>query len=181
MQFEYVTDRLIIKVLNYSSASKVLDFLYANRDVFEPFEAKKNSAYYTESYQEATLQAEYNSFLKQKYIRYYIFTKENPDTIIGTISATNIRQDPYFSCSIGYKIAQNQWHKGYASESIKCICNALFNELNINRIEASVMHNNIASMKLLNSLGFTNEGLCYKNIKICDRFENHYRYSLIKH
>lgn len=179
MQFEYTTDRLIIKVLDYTYADKVLDFVYTNRDSFEPFESQKNSAFYTKNYQSATLQAEYNLFLQQKYIRYYIFKKDEPDTVIGTVSANHIFHEPYFSCSIGYKIASAFQRNGYASEALTCFCNALFNELGMNRIEAYVMHGNLASMKLLDSLNFINEGICHKNIKICNRFEDHYRFALI--
>lgn len=179
MQFEYTTNRLIIKVLDYTYADKVLDFVFSNRDSFEPFESKKNSAFYTADYQAATLQAEYNAFLQCRYIRYYIFKKDDPHTIIGTLSASHIYRNPYFSCTIGYKIAPPFQRYGYATEALKCFCNAIFESLGMNRIEAYVMHNNLASMKLLDSLNFVNEGICHKCIKICDRFEDHYRFALI--
>lgn len=179
MNFNYETDRLYLKVLSSDYAEPVLEFLTNNRELFEQFESAKQPSYYTLSHQADILQAEYNAFLALKYIRYYIFKKDDNSKIIGTVSFSNIMPKPYCSCTIGYKIDSGHRHMGYAKEALTAAANAMFGDFGIHRIEAYVLDTNIPSMKLLESLGFSNEGLCLKCIQIQNKYRDHYRYSLL--
>lgn len=180
MDFSYSTNRLLIKILTPDYGPEVLKFLSDNKSDFEPYELTKPDNYYTVSYQKNNLKTEYKLFTKMKYIRFYVFKKENTNEIIGTISLSNIFPFPYSCATIGYKFDKNHRKNGYASEAICCIINALFRESFIRRIEAYVMPRNTASIHLLERIGFTNEGLCHKYVSINGIYEDHYRYSIIK-
>lgn len=179
MNFIYETKRLYLKVLGPEHAPDVLSFLQKNRLIFEPYETQKHPSYYTLSHQSDILQAEYNAFLSLKYIRYYIFKKDDENAVIGTVSFSNILPKPFCSCTIGYKIDAAHQRMGYATEALLSATQAMFADFGIHRIEAYVLNDNIASMKLLDTLGFTNEGLCRKCIQIQKEYKDHYRYSLI--
>lgn len=179
MKFVYKTERLYLKVLGPEQAPDVLSFLNNNRLIFEPYETYKHPSYYTLSHQSDILQAELNAFISLKYIRYYLFEKNDENTIIGTVSFSNILPEPFCSCTLGYKIDAGHQRMGYAKEAITAATTAMFSDFGIHRIEAYVLHNNIPSIKLLDSLGFTNEGLCRKCIKIQKEYKDHYLYSLI--
>ena len=60
---------------------------------------------------------------------------------------------------MGYELNSKYWNKGIMSESLEMIMDFIFRETDINRIEAYVEPMNTASLKLLESLGFTKEGL----------------------
>jgi ribosomal-protein-alanine N-acetyltransferase len=61
--------------------------------------------------------------------------------------------------SIGYELARLSWRKGIMTEALSAIIDLGFQEMGLNRIEAVVMPENGASVKLLEKLGFCNEGL----------------------
>ncbi len=60
---------------------------------------------------------------------------------------------------IGYRINENYWNKGVATKVIRTMANYLFNEIGINRMQATVIPDNIYSAKSLMKNGFTKEGL----------------------
>lgn len=59
---------------------------------------------------------------------------------------------------IGYWLAKQHWHRGYASEAASAVCGIAFRRLRLHRIDASVFEFNPRSMRLLRGLGFEAEG-----------------------
>lgn len=176
----YETDRLILQVLTPGHADQVLEFYKNNVDIFEPYEPTRPDNFYTKSYQKALLTCEYNSMVKMQSIRFWVFKKEDPDNIIGTVSFSNIQPYIYSSCNIGYKFDKQYHHQGYALESIKRLVEIIFHDYNLHRIKAYIMPDNTSSKNLIERAGFTFEGLARKNICIRDIWEDHEQYSLIR-
>ena len=159
MLLKYETERLVLKVLKPDAAMKVLDFYQRDRELFEEYETDRVPDFYTIQHQHKILKFEYNMAIKRQTIRFYVFLKENPDYIIGTVCLHNITSSFYQSCEIGYKFSSIFHHQGYASEAIKCVMSVAFYDLNLHRITAVVEKNNRPSCRLLEKNGFTNEGI----------------------
>ena len=179
MPVSFDTPRLAIRQLNKDAANLVLDFYWENRSLFEPWEPKRVSPFYTLPYQKASLSAEYYQMLEGKLLRYWVFLKEQPDEIIGSFCFQNFLRGPYKSCSLGYKFSGKYHHQGYARESIQKGLELLFDEYPVHRIEAFVMPDNHPSIRLIERLGFTYEGLSYSYANINGSWADHRRYSLI--
>lgn len=179
--FQYETDRLILKVLSADSAQTVCDFLTQNQDVFAKYEPAVPSNYYTPAYQATILNCEMQLTLKENYIRYYVFLKENPMQIIGTVCLHDIAPRMYSCCEIGYKFDSNYWHKGYAREAVSMGVSIAFGALGLHRVIARVMPENDASIRLLKSLLFEEEGLERESIRIQNVWQDHLRFSLINY
>lgn len=179
MNFTYETKRLKLRILTEDYSPSVLSFLAKNRDIFEPYEAKKQDKYYTEEYQKKNLRLEFSSFLELKYIRYYVFKKENEAEIIGTISFSNILNHPYCSACVGYKFDREYQHFGYATEALTCAAFAIFRDARLHRLEAYVMPENFPSIRLLERIGFEYEGTSKKSLCVQGEYKDHLRYALI--
>lgn len=173
------TSRLRLTALNKDSADLVLRFYDENRDTFEPWEPKRSPNFYTLSYQRAILTAEHNLICDGKLIRYWIFLKDYPHEIIGSISFQNLLPEPYQSCTLGYKIAKKHQGKGYAYEALVKSIETLQDHHNIHRIEAYIMSNNKASIGLIQKLHFIYEGPSYGYAKVNGHWANHLRFSYI--
>jgi len=93
-------------------------------------------------------------FKNQQGIRWGIARKED-NVIIGSCGY-GIKNS--FQASIGYELAREYWRKGFMTEALKAIIQWGFYQLDLNRIEAFVMLENIASIKLLENLDFVEEG-----------------------
>ena len=176
---EYETERLILRVLTPDYAKAVCRFVSKNRDQFEIYEPILPANYYTWEHQQAILSGELKLALQTKNIRYYVFLKENPEQIIGTVALHNIATTAYSSCEVGYKFDTDYQHKGYAREAVALAVSVAFAALGLHRVYARVMPENTASIKLLKSLLFEEEGLERECIKIQGKWQDHLRFSLI--
>jgi ribosomal-protein-alanine N-acetyltransferase len=61
--------------------------------------------------------------------------------------------------SIGYELARSHWRQRIMTEALSAIIDHGFGIMELNRLEAVVMPENIASIKMLEKLGFRKEGL----------------------
>ena len=60
--------------------------------------------------------------------------------------------------TIGYYLAEEHWGKGIATKALSILTNYVFNETNIQRIQAEVMVENMASKGVLLKNGYVLEG-----------------------
>lgn len=99
---------------------------------------------------------------------------------IGNVYMTNIDMQKQ-SCHSHILIGEKDcWGKGYAREALQILCNYMFMERNIHRIQAIVLESNKASLKMHQKCGYKIDGLmrdsCFKDGK----FQNQYILSLLK-
>ncbi|QSI34326.1 GNAT family N-acetyltransferase [Variovorax sp. RKNM96] len=62
------------------------------------------------------------------------------------------------SCSVGYELARDTWGNGLMTEAVGAALTWGFESMALNRIEAQAHPENAASLKLLQRLGFVEEG-----------------------
>ena len=178
MLLQYETQRLILKVLGPDYSNDVLRFYLKDQELFEQYEANRSPNFYTEAHQRTILQLEYGLTLKLAQVRFYVFLKEAPEKIIGTvclydISGSNSRAE------IGYKFSSEYHHKGYATEAVEKLIDIAFSELNLHRLCAHVQEENLPSIRLLTGLGFEKEGVCRDFLCLNGMWTDHLQYSLI--
>ncbi len=94
---------------------------------------------------------------------------------IGTLQAT-VREDK--TGLIAYTLFPDHWKKGYASEGCRAMLNHLLSEYHVSKIYAEVDTRNLASIQLLETLGFQRISF----VKDADNFKGNtsdeYRYQL---
>lgn len=79
------------------------------------------------------------------------------ETVVGW--AVTTLHDPRARVAyVGYYVLPDYWGNGYASEAARLLIVYAFDELNAHRVEASVQADNPASERVLEKLGFRNEG-----------------------
>lgn len=179
MKFQYETKRLVLKILTDSAASEVLFFHLNNQENFEEFDGQPARKFYTKQYQKTLLTYDYNMAVQQKSARFWLFEKNHPFQIIGTVSIQKIERSIFQSCVIGYKLDKNHLHKGYMTEALEQIISIVFSELRLHRIEAYVHPQNSASIRLLKNLDFAEEGIAYESAFINGTWQDYLRFSLI--
>ena len=92
---------------------------------------------------------------KDKKAIFWGISLKNDGEIIGFCK----REIEKVRADIGYNLRSDYWNKGIMTESIKAIMNYAFNVIGVNRIETAVSTRNQASIKLLEKLNFTKEGV----------------------
>lgn len=84
----------------------------------------------------------------------WAMTKDNK--LIGSIHL--VPNTNFNSAELGFWLGKKFWGKGFTYEASKTVINFGFNELKLNRIQAHAMVENASSLKLLEKLGFAQEG-----------------------
>lgn len=97
--------------------------------------------------------------------------------IIGLIIQDDVHKH---SAELGYWIGEPFWNKGIISNAIESITKYGFNELNLQRIFASVFEYNIASMKALEKNGFLREGILKKAVLKNNKLYDEHRFYRLK-
>lgn len=177
MKFIYQTERLLLQVLNSDQAALVCNFYKENKDFLEPFEPIRPANFYTYDFHHSNLSCEYNAFLKLSYIRYWIFTKENPTIPMGSVCFNNILHGAFKKCMLGYKLGKSACHHGYMQETLSTLLPIVMDEIKLHRIEAYVQPNNDSSIRLLSRLGFIEEGYLQSYAQINGQWKDHLLFS----
>lgn len=82
---------------------------------------------------------------------------------------------------LGYWLYKEEHkRKGYMGEALKAIIKYGFEVLELNRIEACIGKDNVASQKLVLANGFTKEGVLRRHYFINEKFEDSLIYSLLR-
>jgi ribosomal-protein-alanine N-acetyltransferase len=82
---------------------------------------------------------------------------------------------------IGYAITMEEFlRKGLMTEALVAILNYGFNSMHLNRVEAMVGPNNMASLRLMENFNFTREGFLRKHYCKGGVFEDSFVFSLLK-
>ena len=82
---------------------------------------------------------------------------------------------------IGYSLARVHWKHGYATEAVGRMLEFLFGDLCLHRVAADCDSENIASVRLLERLGFRREGHFIESFPLGDnRWGDEYYYGLLE-
>ena len=179
MNFVYETDRLILKICGEEIAEDVLVFNLRNAREFEAVEPVDVDNFYNVDHHRNILNYEYKKMLQLSVVRFWLYLKGEPNTIIGTVSFRNIAKPIYSSCQVGYKMDKAYTGNGYCTEALKAGIDIMFNDLGLHRIEAMVLPDNEPSIAILEHLGFKREGHLRDKLKIQGQWRDHYLYALL--
>ncbi|MGY4762319.1 GNAT family N-acetyltransferase [Paenibacillus caseinilyticus] len=97
-------------------------------------------------------------FDDHKALRWAVIRKED-GVLIGTCGFNGWEVSRGSRAEIGYDLGREHWRQGYMTEVLKEVLSYGFGTLGLNRIEAYTNLDALPSMKLLERLGFTEEGI----------------------
>ncbi|NQU79755.1 GNAT family N-acetyltransferase [Candidatus Woesearchaeota archaeon] len=99
--------------------------------------------------------------------------------VIGTIGFNEIDSENN-TAAIGSWLGKQYWRKGYATESLRLMLDLGFTHLQLEQIYAKVLSTNVASMRLLERLGFQKEGVFRRQVFRDCTFHDILVYGLLK-
>jgi [ribosomal protein S5]-alanine N-acetyltransferase len=69
-------------------------------------------------------------------------------------------------------------HPGYMAQGLRAVVSHAFRRLRLHRLEANIQPENEASRRLIQRLGFRQEGLSPRYLKVAGRWRDHERWAL---
>lgn len=178
---ELHTERLALKVLDESYAERVLEYLARNRAFMEQWNPTTPDEFFTLASQVQRLRNELALARDGWMMRLYLFHRADTgrERVIGDLALNNIIRGAFQSCHVGYKIDQGELNRGLMTEALRCTITYAFDQLKLHRIEANIMPHNQRSRRVAEKLGFVEEGLARKYLKINGRWEDHIHYVIL--
>lgn len=97
-------------------------------------------------------------FIKRKTIFLGIYLKNENSKLIGLGEIFDFDHKTNVG-TFGYTINRQYWGRGFATKYTKMVLEFFINEVEINRVQAFVMPENVSSQKVLEKCGFVKEGI----------------------
>lgn len=95
--------------------------------------------------------------LRNRALFQWAVTVPGEDRLVGTVTLTG--WDPvHRRVEIGFILHPSRWGQGLASDAVRTALRFGFDEMNLHRVEADVDPRNAASLRLLDQVGFREEG-----------------------
>jgi ribosomal-protein-alanine N-acetyltransferase len=109
----------------------------------------------------------------------FMFRRQD-DRIVGAITLDNIRRGPAQAGTLGYWIGAAFARNGYMSEAIGAVLHHAFERMDLSRLEAACLPENVASRGLLERAGFKYEGVAQSYLQIAGRWRTHVLYAALR-
>lgn len=170
IQFELEGDNITLENLSPEHAQEMLDYYIRNEKHLKTFEPTRESNFYTLDSQREILLESYIQFMRGSSLDLGIF---KDDMLIGKVKLSNIVYGVFKSGIIGYSIDEKYQGRGYMKEAVSLLCEYAFDEMDLHRIEASVLLNNEKSQRVLKSCGFKELGINEKYLYINGEWRDH--------
>ena len=179
MVIMYDTERLKLISPNRLYLDSIMDYQKRNKEFLEIWEPKRPETFYTAEYQRAWIKAEQKEIKKLSGFCMIIVKASEPWKVIGTIKLSNILYGNFCSCFLGYRLDKNETNKGYMTEAVQKMLQIAFDDLNLHRVEASVIPSNEPSKAVLKKAGFQYLGVSSSYLKIYGEWHRHELYEYI--
>jgi len=167
-----------VKLVTVDDAVQLSKFYNENGEHLRAWEPRRESGYHSLEAWEERLR-EWCSKQEGNDSAHFVLSTTNDVEIIAVCSLTNIVKGPFMACHMGYAVARKHEGKGFMKLLCQEVVDYAFAELSLNRVMANYMPSNHRSARLLESLGFTKEGVARRYLKINGCWEDHILTSLL--
>ncbi|MGC8567960.1 MAG: GNAT family N-acetyltransferase [Candidatus Micrarchaeia archaeon] len=100
-------------------------------------------------------------------------------SLIGICSADKLDY-VNMNCEIGFWLGSDYRGKGYAYAAVTLLVYFAFNGLGMHRISAKTLDSNLQSRRLLEKIGFSEEGKLKESVRIDNKYYDAIEYGLLK-
>jgi len=169
------TDRMILRPPCYSDLPHIIEPI--NDPVISANSAHVPHPYTMDDAREWYFR-QWRAYHEWDHVTLLMFLQET-DELVGSIwYRSHLRHK---KAGMAYWVARKHWNKGLATEACRAMIRYGFEELGLERIEANIIINNEASVRVAEKLGMTRESIAYREWWRDGTIPLHcYHYSLLK-
>ncbi|MZQ81315.1 GNAT family N-acetyltransferase [Paenibacillus sp. 5J-6] len=104
---------------------------------------------------------------------------KDTNQVIGTCGWVYLNE-VHHRAEIGYALSRKYWNQGLITDVVRTILNFGFNELDLNRIEARCIAENVGSERVMQKVGMHYEGLIREQMFVKGRYVDLKLYGILK-
>ncbi|MGJ0424381.1 GNAT family N-acetyltransferase [Methylocystis sp.] len=110
---------------------------------------------------------------------FFIFREED-DALMGGLSFGHVRRGVSQAATLGYWMGEPYAGKGHMTRAVRAACAYAFEKRGFHRIEAACLPTNEPSKRLLERVGFKQEGYARSYLNINGQWRDHLLYALLE-
>ncbi len=110
---------------------------------------------------------------------FFIFREED-DALMGGLSFGHVRRGVSQAATLGYWMGEPYAGKGHMTRAVRAACVYAFEKRGFHRIEAACLPTNEPSKRLLERVGFKQEGYARSYLNINGQWRDHLLYALLE-
>ena len=101
-----------------------------------------------------------------------------PPAFAGELNLANVVRGAFRSAHVGYWMDEDRAGNGYIPEALVALCRFAFEEVDLHRVQVSIVPRNTRSRRVVEKLEFRCEGLAERYLEIAGVWEDHLRYAM---
>jgi len=109
-----------------------------------------------------------------------LLIRREDEDVIGGVTLSNIRRQPAEAGTLGYWTGERHARQGYMTEALNALRDYTFAVVELSRLEAACLPDNLASRRLLERCQFKYEGVAQAYLQIDGRWRNHVLYACLR-
>lgn len=173
------THRLILRLPEMADHGQWSRLRRESEDFLRPWEPAWSSDHLTRRAFRNRVYWAWRSRDEGKALALFLFRRED-QRLIGAITLDNIRRGPADSAQVGYWIGPEFARRGLMTEALTGLVHHAFASLDLSRVEAACLPENVASRALLDRTGFRHEGVAEAYLQIDGRWRDHVLYAILR-
>jgi len=173
---ELTSERHLLRLPRYRDFDQWHEIRRDSRAFLQPWEPSWRSDELTErAYRQRVIRNE-QEFHSGMAVPFLLFSRDD-EILIGGLTIGLIRRGAAQSCMIGYWMGERHAGKGHMFAALQLAIPYIFGPLELHRIEAACIPDNVSSIRLLEKSGFEREGLLREYLKINGQWRDHMLFS----
>ena len=176
------TARLVVRLAQPGMQAALARFLSANYvGHLDRWSPPVIPDYFTEAFWAERLPVARDDYFADRAVRFVIQARGAPldGPVIGTCNYTNIVRGAFHACHLGYQVGRDHEGQGFMAEALRATNTFAFETVRLHRIMANFRPENQRSRRLLERLGFVEEGFARDYLFIDGAWRDHVLTSLV--
>jgi ribosomal-protein-alanine N-acetyltransferase len=159
----------------------LLDLREANREFLAPFEAERDSSFYTRPAQAREITLDGEAWASGVGYAFAVLALDGSDeAMIGRVALSNVVRGPWQNATLGYWIDERVNGGGHATTAVRLTCRFAFEHGGLHRVQPAIMPRNRRSARVVEKNGFRLEGRALRYLRIAGVWEDHDIYAITR-
>ena len=173
------TERLTLRLPRHADFRAWVSLRSASREFLAPWEPSWAEDHLTRKAFTNRVYWAQRAISQGSAVPLFIHRREG-EVLLGAITLDNIRRGPAQAGTLGYWIGEHYARHGYMREALDAVVHYAFRTLDLSRLEAACLPENVASRGVLEKTGFKYEGVAQSYLQIDGRWRNHVLYANLR-
>ena len=170
--------RLTLAILAPDQAELESDFYQRNQRHLAPWSPIRTTDYFSTAQIRRRLEIQASAFDAGLAMHFALLSADGQQ-MIGACNFSGIIRGAFQACYLGYHIDATQQGQGLMQEALETGIGYMFETQNLHRIMANYIPGNERSARLLERLGFEQEGYAKAYLNIAGRWQDHVLTALV--